>query len=886
MNLRFVLDLTKAEQLGLFAPRARPHASRPGELPLGPRVTWVQVRPALRATERGVVPVKQHQRRQHVGSSQFAPPGHLRATGDDGTPRVEAIMTTEPAPPAPPAPAEPAPTKEFSHDEEHRFPPLRVGDVVRHGKNATLTASYRTITWAGPVEHIREDGMSFGLPWDEGYTQRYKARPATEAEAADRVAEAVAAAKAKQEKLDAAEASRKALDDARAAFHAAHPDYVRIYDSPDRVSGDQSFQQWNYANPKRSDRSMWAEGMLTSGRPYGQYSSYAYDMDTPTIYVVHPDDARAAVLRWASIRKTLPSAVREWEQKQASKAKELQEQAEAKKKMLADLLRNERVDPPDVTAWTDTIAAESNSSMRMLADLLRNDPDAPDVRAWTDAVAAEDTKTGTALATLLPLLERARAGLTVALAQQVHAAAVPLGQHLYGQSALEGHYPTLAAASHIVGNLKTSGDGHLSGYDVTQYAPAMTLGDLIGVSGSSFMQVYPKHRIARYGDLVVNEAGKVFRAPETAYQFRPTPPAPDQDRLASAYAQAVDTRGDVKFTRDQIAAMVVDGGPPPLLQVANLKPGEPVTEYMATAWKAASEAALYGHVVATSIKGARTAMFGAADGGVELRVTTSRGLPIASVTFHDDDAPTVVTEGKKKVPDPASSIATLRSAMAVYDRVKASQILTPEDAAAIDHPAMTRVRGFFPTGAEFVPRGSSAVRHLGLEQALGTMVGRMHQVERDRRYHGSRGVKEQIQVIRDELGQMHAMVAADPRLAHYKDKVDAYTAQVDDAERHFNTPPAAPAATPAPAPAPAATPAPAPAPAPASAASAREPKHHTSATYNRLKDDTWGARIEGGPVAPGDRVTVTKRSGEKKEHTVRRVRYADAQGRYHIVEIT
>ncbi|NCA14195.1 MAG: hypothetical protein EBS89_08700 [Proteobacteria bacterium] len=43
-----------------------------------------------------------------------------------------------------------------------------------------------------------------------------------------------------------------------------------------------------------------------------------------------------------------------------------------------------------------------------------------------------------------------------------------------------------------------------------------------------------------------------------------------------------------------------------------------------------------------------------------------------------------------------------------------------------------------------------------------------------------------------------------------------------------------------------------------------------SATYSKLRDGSWGLRIAG-RVAPGEQVTVTKRSGETRTETVRHI---------------
>lgn len=46
------------------------------------------------------------------------------------------------------------------------------------------------------------------------------------------------------------------------------------------------------------------------------------------------------------------------------------------------------------------------------------------------------------------------------------------------------------------------------------------------------------------------------------------------------------------------------------------------------------------------------------------------------------------------------------------------------------------------------------------------------------------------------------------------------------------------------------------------------------ATYSKLKDGTWGVRVEfsgKGSISAGDRVVVKKKSGEKKEEVIDRV---------------
>lgn len=58
-----------------------------------------------------------------------------------------------------------------------------------------------------------------------------------------------------------------------------------------------------------------------------------------------------------------------------------------------------------------------------------------------------------------------------------------------------------------------------------------------------------------------------------------------------------------------------------------------------------------------------------------------------------------------------------------------------------------------------------------------------------------------------------------------------------------------------------------------------------STTYTKLRTGDWGVRIEGsGAPRPGSRVTVTKRSGERKLETVDRVLYSQ-DGRLHICSI-
>lgn len=43
------------------------------------------------------------------------------------------------------------------------------------------------------------------------------------------------------------------------------------------------------------------------------------------------------------------------------------------------------------------------------------------------------------------------------------------------------------------------------------------------------------------------------------------------------------------------------------------------------------------------------------------------------------------------------------------------------------------------------------------------------------------------------------------------------------------------------------------------------------ATYSKLRDGSWGVRVVGASVRPGEVVTVEKRSGERKQETVSRV---------------
>jgi hypothetical protein len=44
-----------------------------------------------------------------------------------------------------------------------------------------------------------------------------------------------------------------------------------------------------------------------------------------------------------------------------------------------------------------------------------------------------------------------------------------------------------------------------------------------------------------------------------------------------------------------------------------------------------------------------------------------------------------------------------------------------------------------------------------------------------------------------------------------------------------------------------------------------------TATYTKLKSGDWGVRIEGGTVKQGDTITVTKKSGERKQETIAKV---------------
>jgi hypothetical protein len=43
------------------------------------------------------------------------------------------------------------------------------------------------------------------------------------------------------------------------------------------------------------------------------------------------------------------------------------------------------------------------------------------------------------------------------------------------------------------------------------------------------------------------------------------------------------------------------------------------------------------------------------------------------------------------------------------------------------------------------------------------------------------------------------------------------------------------------------------------------------ATYAKLRDGSWGVRVQGGGVEPGETVTVTKKSGETKVERIGRV---------------
>ena len=44
-----------------------------------------------------------------------------------------------------------------------------------------------------------------------------------------------------------------------------------------------------------------------------------------------------------------------------------------------------------------------------------------------------------------------------------------------------------------------------------------------------------------------------------------------------------------------------------------------------------------------------------------------------------------------------------------------------------------------------------------------------------------------------------------------------------------------------------------------------------AATYTKLRDGSWGVRVTGAAVKAGDRVTVTKKSGESKVEVIDRV---------------
>lgn len=44
-----------------------------------------------------------------------------------------------------------------------------------------------------------------------------------------------------------------------------------------------------------------------------------------------------------------------------------------------------------------------------------------------------------------------------------------------------------------------------------------------------------------------------------------------------------------------------------------------------------------------------------------------------------------------------------------------------------------------------------------------------------------------------------------------------------------------------------------------------------SATYQKLKDGSWGIRLKGPKPSKGDRVAVSKKSGETKEEVIDRV---------------
>lgn len=43
------------------------------------------------------------------------------------------------------------------------------------------------------------------------------------------------------------------------------------------------------------------------------------------------------------------------------------------------------------------------------------------------------------------------------------------------------------------------------------------------------------------------------------------------------------------------------------------------------------------------------------------------------------------------------------------------------------------------------------------------------------------------------------------------------------------------------------------------------------ATYTKLRDGSWGVRLEGGPLPAGSTVTVTKRDGGQKQETIKAV---------------
>lgn len=44
-----------------------------------------------------------------------------------------------------------------------------------------------------------------------------------------------------------------------------------------------------------------------------------------------------------------------------------------------------------------------------------------------------------------------------------------------------------------------------------------------------------------------------------------------------------------------------------------------------------------------------------------------------------------------------------------------------------------------------------------------------------------------------------------------------------------------------------------------------------AATYTKLKDGSWGIRVTGDKPVKGDRITVTKKSGESKTETIRAI---------------